>query len=174
MTQPLSFDHLQAMLRQHTADLPDVRKPSPNTRYTIQNAALGAFGIFFTQSPSFLEYQRQLHHCQGHANAQTLFGVEPIPCDNQIRKLLDPIAPSYFNPVYFEVFEHLEPQHWLDPFRVLDHPLFVSLDGTQYFSSQKLHCPNCLTRQLSNGQTLDYHTAITPVVVCPGHSQVIA
>ena len=79
MTPPLSFDHLQAILRQHTAGLPDVRKPSPNTRYTIQNAALGAFGIFFMQSPSFLEYQRQLHQRQGHDNAQTLFGVEPIP-----------------------------------------------------------------------------------------------
>jgi hypothetical protein len=83
MPQPLSFDHLQEILRQHTAGLPDLRKPSPNTRYTIQNAALGAFGIFFTQSPSFLEYQRQLNQCQGHDNAQTLFGVEPIPCDNQ-------------------------------------------------------------------------------------------
>ena len=39
MPRPLSFDHLQAILRQHTAALPDVRKPSPNTRYTIQNAA---------------------------------------------------------------------------------------------------------------------------------------
>ena len=43
MSQPLSFDHLQAILRQHTADLPDFRKPSPNTRYTLQGAALGAF-----------------------------------------------------------------------------------------------------------------------------------
>jgi len=43
MPRPLSFDHLQTILRQHTAGLPDVRKPSPNTRYTIQNAALGAF-----------------------------------------------------------------------------------------------------------------------------------
>ena len=42
MTRPLSFDHLQALLRQYTAVLPDVRKPSPNTRYTIQNAALEA------------------------------------------------------------------------------------------------------------------------------------
>ena len=174
MTQPLSFDHLQAILHQHTAALPDVRKPSPNTRYTIQHAALGAFGIFFMQSPSFLEYQRQLHHRQGRDNAQTLFGVEPIPCDNQVRNLLDPVAPSYFNPVFFEVFEHLEQQHYLDSFRVLDHQLLVSLDGTQYFSSKKLHCPNCLTRQLANGQTLYYHTAITPVVVCPGHAQVIA
>ncbi|HSX83458.1 MAG TPA: ISNCY family transposase, partial [Candidatus Saccharimonadia bacterium] len=174
MTRPLSFDHLQAILRQHTAGLPDARKPSPNTRYTIQNAALGAFGIFFMQSPSFLEYQRQLNHRQGHDNAQTLFGVEPIPCDNQIRTLLDPIAPRYFHPVFFEVFAHLEQQHWLDPWRVLDHQLLVALDGTQYFSSKALHCQNCLTRQLSNGQTLYYHTAITPVIVCPGHAQVIA
>jgi hypothetical protein len=112
MPQPLSFDHLQAILRQHTAGLPDVRKPSPNTRYTIQNAAVGAFGLFFMQSPSFLEYQRQLNQRQGHDNAQSLFGVEPIPCDNHIRKLLDPIAPRYFQPVFFEVFAHLEQQHW--------------------------------------------------------------
>ena len=173
MTQPLSFDHLQAILRQHTAGLPDFRKPSPNTRYQIPDAALGAFGIFFTQSPSFLEYQRRLKQSQGHDNAQTLFGVEQIPCDNQVRKLLDPIAPSHFNPVFLEVFEHLEQQHLLEPLRVLDHQLLVSLDGTQYFSSKTLHCQNCLTRQLSNGQTLYYHSAITPVVVCPGHSQVI-
>jgi hypothetical protein len=174
MPRPLSFDHLQAILHQHTSALPDVRKPSPNTRYTIQNAVLGAFGIFFMQSPSFLEYQRQLRHRQGHDNAQTLFGIEPIPCDNQIRTLLDPIAPHYFNPVFFEVFAHLEQQRLLDPFRVLDQQLLVSLDGTQYFSSQALHCPNCLTRQLSNGQTLYYHTAITPAIVCPGRAQVIA
>jgi hypothetical protein len=174
MTQPLSFDHLQAILRQHTTDLPDFRKPGPNTRYTIQGAALGAFGIFFTQSPSFLEYQRRLKHSQGHDNAQTLFGVEEIPCDNQARNLLDPIAPSHFNPVFLEVFAHLEQQDLLEPWRVLDHQLLVSLDGTQYFSSKALHCQNCLTRQLSNGQTLYYHPAITPVVVCPGRSQVIA
>jgi hypothetical protein len=174
MPQPLSFDHLQALLRQYTAGLPDVRKPSPNTRYTIQNAALSAFGIFFMQAPSFLEYQRQLHQCQGHDNAQTLLGVEPIPCDNQIRTLLDPIAPHYFAPVFFKVFAHLEQQRWLEPFRVLDHQLLVALDGTQYFSSQTLHCRNCLTRQLSNGHTLYYHTALTPVIVCPGHAQGIA
>jgi hypothetical protein len=174
MSQSLSFDHLQAILRQHTAGLPDFRKPSPNTRYTIQGAALGAFGIFFMQSPSFLEYQRQLHQHHGRDNAQTLFGVEPIPSDNQIRKLLDPIAPSHFNPIFIEVFDHLEQQHLLEPFRVLDHQLLVSLDGTQYFSSKAIHCQNCLARQLSNGQLLYYHTAITPVVVCPGHSEGIA
>ena len=39
MPPPLSYDHLQAILRQHTAHLPDFRTPSPNTSYTIQDAA---------------------------------------------------------------------------------------------------------------------------------------
>jgi hypothetical protein len=40
MTHPLSFDDLQAILYQGLVSLPDSRKPSPNTRYTIQDAAL--------------------------------------------------------------------------------------------------------------------------------------
>src|SRR2546430_12520637 len=84
------------------------------------------------------------------------------------------LSPPDFVLTIVEVFAHLEQQHLLDSWRVLDHQLLVSLDGTQYFSSKALHCQNCLTRQLSNGHTLYYHTAITPVIVCPGHSQVIA
>ena len=174
MPQPLSFDHLQEILRQHTAGLPDLRKPSPNTRYQIANVALGAFGIFFTQSPSFLEYQRRLQHTKGHNNVHTLLGVEQIPCDNQVRTLLDPIAPSHLDAVFLEVFKALEQHHMLAHFRVLGDQLLVALDGTHYFSSQAIHCQNCLTRQLPNGQTLYYHAAITPVIVCPGQSQVIA
>ncbi len=174
MTNPLSFDDLKAILHQCSAHLPDHRKPSPNTRYTMQDTALGAFGIFFTQSPSFLEYQRRLQASKGRHNAQTLFGVQKIPCDNQIRTLLDPIAPSHFDPIFLEVFQRLEQHHLCDSFRVLGDQLLVALDGTTYFSSQAIHCHHCLTRQLSNGQTLYYHPAITPVVVCPRRSQVIA
>src|SRR5215467_4460971 len=174
MTHLLRFDDLQAILHHSIAHLPDYRKPSPNTRYTIQDAALGAFGLFFTQSPSFLEYQRRLQHTKGCNNAQTLLGIEQIPCDNQVRTLLDPIAPSYLEPVFEEIFMRLEQRRLVAPFRVLGDHLLVSLDGTTYFSSKTIHCPNCLTRQLTNGQTFYYHTAITPVVVCPGRPDVIA
>ena len=171
MTQPLSFDHLQAILRQHTAGLPDVRKPSPNTRYTIQNAALGAFGIFFMQSPSFLEYQRQLNQCQGHDNAQTLFGVEPIPCDNQIRTLLDPIAPRYFTPSFLRSLHTLSTALFR-PIRVLDHQLLVSLDGTQSFPP-KPSIVKIVSRVGFQRSNL-YYIGDYPVIVCPGHAQVIA
>src|SRR5713226_6184837 len=60
MTNPLGFDDLRAILQQRVAQLPDCRK-GRNTPYRLSDAALGAFGLFFTQSPSFLEYQRRLH-----------------------------------------------------------------------------------------------------------------
>ena len=174
MTKPLSFDALQGIMHRHIAPLPDYRKKGPNTQYRIQDAALGAFGIFFTQSPSFLDYQRTLQQTKGQNNVHTLLGVEQIPCDNQIRKLLDPIAPSGLDPVFLDIFECLEQHRMLAHFRDLDNQLLVALDGTNYFSSQTIHCHNCLTRQLTNGHTLYYHAAITPVIVCPGQSQVIA
>jgi hypothetical protein len=121
-----------------------------------------------------LDYQRTLQQTKGQNNAYTLMGVEQIPCDNQVRTLLDPIAPSHFDLVFVEVFERLEQHRRLAHFRVLGDQLLVAMDGTNYFSSKTIHCHNCLTRQLSNGQTLYYHSAITPVIVCPGQAQVIA
>ena len=174
MINPFSFDQLQAILHRPIEQLPDYRKQGPNTRYRIQDAALSAFGIFFTQSPSFLDYQRWLQQNKGQNNAHTLLGVEQIPCDNQVRKLLDPIAPYHLDPVFIEVFEGLEQHRMLANFRVLTDQLLVALDGTHYFSSKTIHCQNCLTRQLTNGQTLYYHAAITPVIICPGKPQVIA
>jgi hypothetical protein len=174
MTPPLGFDALKGILHHHLAHLPEHRKESPNTQYAIHDAALGAFGIFFTQSPSFLEYQRRLQQTKGCHNASTLFDVQQMPCDNQVRTLLDPLAPSHLDAVFLEVFERLEQHRMLTQFRVLGDQLCVALDGTTYFSSQAIHCQNCLRRQLSNGHTLYYHPAITPVIVCPGHAQVIA
>jgi hypothetical protein len=174
MRNHLRFDDLQAILHPCIDSLPDHRQPSPNTRSTIQDAVFSALGIFFTQSPSFLEYQRRLQHTTGRHNAQTLFGVAQMPCDKQVRTLLDPLAPSHLDPVCMEIFTGLEPHHMLDHFRVLGDPLLVALDGTTYCSSKTIPCPNCLTRQLANGQTLSYHPAITPVIVCPGRPEVSA
>src|SRR5262247_1786789 len=129
MTIPLGFDTLKGILHRRIAHLPDHRKASPNTQYAIHKAALGAFGIFFTQSPSFLEYQRRLQHAKGQNNAHTLFDVEQIPCDNQVRKLLDPMAPSHLDAVFLEVFERLEQHRMLAPHG-------VTLLGDDLYSNQ--------------------------------------
>ena len=49
---PFTFDSLVDQFRSVIEELLDKRTGN-NTRYTIEDATLGAFSIFFTQSPSF-------------------------------------------------------------------------------------------------------------------------
>jgi hypothetical protein len=37
-----------------------------------------------------------------------------------------------------------------------------------------MHGQNCLRRQISKGKPFSYNSAITPVIVCPGRSEVMA
>src|SRR5918997_1670123 len=78
-----------------------------NTQYTIKDAALAAFAVFFTQSPSFLAHQQTLRQAKGSSNAERLFGITQIPCDNQIRSLLDPVAPDQIFPMFATITQAL-------------------------------------------------------------------
>jgi hypothetical protein len=49
----------------------------------------------------------------------------------------------------------------------------LTLDGTRYFSSQKIHCPYCSTQHHANGSVTYFHSVLTPVVVKPGCDKVI-
>jgi hypothetical protein len=51
--------------------------------------------------------------------------------------------------------------------------LLVVLDGTQYFSSQKISCPQCSTHHHANGTVTSSHRRLTPVMVAPGQDKVI-
>src|SRR2546422_8678003 len=99
MSQPLAFDQFVQAFRATVATCPDQRK-GKNKQYSLVDAALGAFAVFFTQSPSFLAYQRDMQARKGKSNAHTLFGLEEIPTDNQIRALLDPVSPELVFPLF--------------------------------------------------------------------------
>jgi hypothetical protein len=110
---------------------------------------------------------------KGHSNAQSLFGVHQIPSDNHIRALLDPVKPEQVFPIFEEILQVLEQQGQLQGFRSFAGTLLMAIDGTEYFSSSQIHCPQCSTRQLKSGEMRYFHSVVTPVMVCPGQAQVI-
>ena len=135
----LTLDGITKQMRRTFETFIDPRK-GKNKSYTMVDAALSAFSVFFTQSPSFLEYQRSLEQTQGNNNARTLFGVHAIPSDNHIRSLLDATPPGTLKPVYSFLFDALEQAGVVDSFRSVNGTLLLALDGTEYFSSQAIHC----------------------------------
>lgn len=173
MFEALKLERMVKRIAQCLEGFPDPRT-GKNTQYEMVDAGMGAFSVFFTQSPSFLAHQEDLKRRKGRSNAESLFGMEHIPSDNQIRALLDGVDPSQVNPVFHSVFERLDQAGVLAGYRSHANCLLVALDGTEYFSSKKIHCAQCSHRELNNGQTNYFHSVLTPVIVQPGNERVIA
>jgi hypothetical protein len=88
---------------------PDLRRGT-NTQYSIKNITRSAFAVFFCRIPSFLAQQQLMEQMQGTNNGKTLFGIQKLPTDNQIRNLLDPVDPTLLRTAYRHTFLYLQAQ----------------------------------------------------------------
>jgi hypothetical protein len=160
-----------AVVRESLEEVPEHRT-GQNTRYSIAVAGLGAFSAFYMQSRSFLAHQRDMQRKKGQNNAHGLFGVKQIPSDGQIRNLLDPIEPSQLREPFWEIHRRLEQSGHLEQYRGAGGTYLISLDGSQYFSSQEIHCPNCRV-MVRDEKTYYSHLVMLAVLSAPGKKQVL-
>jgi len=160
----VKFDELTKSLGEISENLPETRTGS-NFFYSMKDATLSAFSIFFTQSPSFLGHQRDMQRKKGKNNAVSLFGVFKIPSDNQIRNILDPVDPVQFYPLFLQVFHLLAAVGTLEQYKTSQGNLLFALDGVYYFSSTKINCHQCRTQNHKNGTTTHSHSLLAAVLV---------
>ena len=165
------FDSLLGHLRQSVGHFPDNRK-GKNTSYDLEDFALAAFSVFFTQSPSFLSHQQYLEDTQGKNNARTLFGIQKIPGVSQVCDVLDGVEPDLLKPAFKNSLADLQRTNQFKRFQYsgLSNSLLVALDGTGYFSSDKIFCDRCQVVHKTSGkkETTSYqHTCLIPAIVCP-------
>ena len=171
--EEFSFDRLIALLRETAASFPD-RRTGANTHYRIEDIALSAFSVFFSQSPSFLDFQRQIGRGSGLHNAASLFGVSQIPTDNQIRSVLDEVPPESLSRMFDTVVGMLDRDGRLDEFRSVGNDLLVTLDGTEYFRSENLHCSQCHVSHHGEDRIQYSHKLLSPAIVKAGKREVLA
>jgi len=80
------FDQLIGCIRQRLGAFHD-RRTGKNKKYTMEDIALSAFSVFYTQCPSFLASQSAMQQNKGRSNAQTLFQIAKIPfCRRVLRQ----------------------------------------------------------------------------------------
>ena len=66
-----------------------------------------------------MEEQRALNR------ARSLFGVEAIPSDGQMRNVLDAVDPSYLRAPFWEIYERLQAGNHLDDYESIGIGLAV-------------------------------------------------
>ena len=170
----LVFSVFLDFLQQGIEKIKDPRSESNGTKFKVSDAMLSAFSMFFMQSQSFLEYQRQMQSRSGKDNVQSIFGVEKIPSDQQIRNILDLISANSLGFVFERIYQFLQNGKHLKRYERLGGNLLICLDGTEYHSSSKISCDCCSTRTHGNGKVTYSHTAILPVIAAPNCAEVIS
>jgi hypothetical protein len=160
-----------AQLRESCASIDDKRSGA-NSRYSMADIGMAAFSMFFMQHPSFLAFQRTLFENTGQNNLQTLFGLEKIPSDNHIRKMLDGVLPEHFEKNFFFVIDELEKSNADVTHTVLDGHTLIALDGSEYYCSKKVFCPYCSKRKRSDGSEEYFHTFLSATIVRNGNSTI--
>ena len=63
-------------------------------------------------------------------------------------------------------------QH-LEEYRFLGEYYLISIDGTEYFGSEKIGCMKCLRKKSKGGEVRYYHQILQSTLVAPGRRQVI-
>ena len=165
----LSADALFKRLRSRFDEVPDVR--SGKADIAMGDALMSAFAMFSLKDPSLLAFDKRRD--DPNDNFRTIYGIERVPCDSQMRDLLDPVEPAQLRPLYADVFRCLQRGKALEDFGYLDGHYLVSLDGTGYFSSSKIQCPSCLVKNHRNGTVTYSHQMLGAALVHPDHKEVI-
>jgi Transposase DDE domain len=163
--QHLHFDAVVQRLRQRFEKLPEQRR-CPD--FSLADTLMAGLALFALKDPSLLAFsQRALDH-----NLCRVFGLQGLPSDTQMRCILDGVDPVQLRPAFRDVFRLLQRGKVLEQFVFLQGCYLISLDGVEYFCSDKVHCDRCLTRQ-HNGQTQYYHQMLAAALVHPDFSEVI-
>ena len=164
----LAFDYLlRHVLRPRAIQLPDARRRDGD--YTIADAVLSGIAMFSLKDPSLLAFQDR----RKDQNMKNLYRIQNVPSDTQMRTILDPLEPDSLRPLFHDVFRELQRGKALEPFVFYQGSYLLSLDGTEYFSSHKVHCPSCLQRKHKNGQVSYYHQTLGAAMVHPDQRGVI-
>lgn len=165
------FPNFINFFRNKAKKFPDKRVGS-NSIYKIEDITLSAFSVFHMQSPSFLQFQKDMERNEGKSNAQSLFGLNTIPSDNHIRNILDSVSATELSPMYDKQLNYLKDAKILNTYKYMGKYYPIALDGTQYYSSKKISCEKCLIR--GEDEDMRYsHQVVTPIIVSPFKTEVI-
>ena len=113
--------------------------------------------MMFFQDPSILAFQQRLQDNIQRNNLKTIFNITSIPKDTQLRDSIDPLPTEPLNKIFDDFLMHLQRGKYLFEYQFYKGMYLIPVDGSQYFSSGKIHCPKCLKKDKGKGKVRYHH-----------------
>lgn len=156
----MMLKELLDMIRNKFDGLQEMRK-GKNTKYKLADICMAGYSVFHMQSPSFLAHQERLARKHSNHNAETLFGFSQIPSDNHIRNTLDSVETKELSGIFEDLHSKIDNQEFK-----CEGGLVAALDGVYFFSSEKISCKCCLSKE-HDGKKRNYHAMLVPALIHP-------
>lgn len=169
MRRHLSADALIRSLRDSFEQVSETRKGKPEI--PIEDALMSAFAMFSLKKSSLLAFDRE--RIAQSANLKSIYRIKIIPSDTQMRTILDPLPPDELRPSHNSLLNALQRGKGLDKMEYLEEGYIMPMDGTGYFSSEKLFSDLCMQKTGSSGGTTHYLQMLGAAIVHPDHKEVI-
>ena len=166
----LSADALFGAVRKSFQAIKDPLEEA--SQISLTDAFMSAFAMFSLKDPSLLAFDKR--RVAEESNLKSIYKIEKIPCDTQMRTRLDPPDPDCLHPAFAEVFRKAQRGKLLEGMLYLKEGYIVSADGSGTFSSNKLDCPSCMEKTSASGKTTWYLQTFAAVIVHPEKREVIA
>ena len=169
MRKHLSADALIRSVRSSFEQVGETRKSKP--AISIEDALMSAYAMFSLKSPSLLAFEKR-RKAEPH-NLKTIYKLKAIPSDTQMRDILDPVPPDELRPSHNAMLGAAQRGKALEKLVYLEEGYLMPLDGTQYFSSEKLFSPACLHKTSSSGKVTYYLQMLGAALVHPERKEVL-
>jgi len=168
----LNFNSLRQSLSNHLLNIDDPRRQG-SCDFTLHDAVMSGFACMYFQDPSLAQFQRHMEEGQHQNNLRTLFGVEQIPKDSQLRDIVDRVESENLRPIFTDLFTRLQRSKYLEAFQILPDHYICAIDGVYHHSSEKIHCEQCLSKTHRNGSVTYSHGVLQGAFMHPDKKQVI-
>lgn len=177
MSSPLK-KHLSApgllnIIRNQFSKVPDPRNFRSRAGIPLVDHLMSGLAVFGLKCPSLLDYDRKRSDEMISKNLRSLYHVQNPPSDSYLRERLDEVDPKNIRKAFTKVFSAFQRGKGLEDFVYLDGHVLISGDGTGHFSSGKVSCPHCCTKEHSNGTVSYYHQLFGVCIVHPDKKNVI-
>ncbi len=90
-----------------------------------------------------------------------------------MREILDPVDTDELKKLFKPLLAVAQRGKVFEKFKAINNSYLLSLDGTGYFSSKKIHCPSCMVKEHRDGTKTYSHQALAAVMVHPNKKEVI-
>ncbi|MCB9090912.1 MAG: transposase [Halobacteriovoraceae bacterium] len=145
---------------------------SPGSSFSASDCLISGLAVFLFKYPSLLSFEGAYGAPKANHNLRKLLKLKKLPSDTSVRYHLDSINPDKIKPIFKDIFNDLRRNADLNEYRRPDGSFLVSIDGTQTFSSKKVHCPSCLVKKHRNGSATYSHQIMTAVLISPSKKAV--